>query len=122
MAAVIGVPLGVLAVVLGLRKPVATDLADQARAAAATLAAQIRAAEGEQLHLLLGNDTERINLTYTLVGGPRPAQTPAGSGHLLNGDAAASMLDIATYYRSTRPRRLVSPERPAPARPPWPWS
>ncbi|MFJ8630872.1 NACHT domain-containing protein [Streptomyces sp. NPDC093568] len=108
VAAVIGVPLGVLAVVLGLRRPPVDDLADQARAAATTLAAQILAAEGPQLRLLLGDDTERINLRYTLVGGPRPARTPAGGGHLLNGDDdGASMLDIATYYRSTRPRRLV---------------
>jgi hypothetical protein len=107
VAAVIGVPLGVLSVVLGLRMPAVTDLADQARASATTLAAQILVAEAPQLRLLLGDDVERINLKFALVGGPRPAQTPAGSGHLLNGDSAASTWDIATYFRSTRPRRLV---------------
>ncbi|MFJ7072246.1 NACHT domain-containing protein [Streptomyces sp. NPDC098781] len=107
VAAVIGVPLGVLSVVLSLRTPVVADLADQARAAATTLAAQVLAAEAPQLRRQLGDDTERINLEYSLVGGPRPAHTPADRGHLLSGDVTASLLDIATYYRSTRPRRLV---------------
>ncbi|MEU5404400.1 hypothetical protein ABZ348_34545 [Streptomyces sp. NPDC005963] len=81
-----------------------------ARGWAATLAGQVQAGEGAVWRKLLGDDTERINLAYTLVsGGVRPAAAPA-AGRLFAdglGPGGAAVPDIVAYYQATKPLRLV---------------
>ncbi|GHB89582.1 hypothetical protein GCM10010306_100990 [Streptomyces umbrinus] len=86
----------------------APDDAAGARASAATLAQQIHQAEQREWLRLVGGDTERINLHFTLrTHGQRlPATTMASSGSLFD-DGAASVPDIVTFYRDIRPARLV---------------
>lgn len=102
VVAVAGIPAAVSALTQ------APDDAAAARAAAATLAQQIRRAEQREWLRLVGGDTERINLHFTLRtdGQRRPAATTAASGSLFD-DGAASVPDIVTFYRDTRPARLV---------------
>ncbi|MFQ3556618.1 NACHT domain-containing protein [Streptomyces gramineus] len=79
-----------------------------ARASAATLAQQIYQAEQREWLRLVGGDSERINLRFTLrTGGPgRLVTTAATSGSLFE-EGAASVPDIVTFYRDTHPARLV---------------
>lgn len=90
----------------GLRKP--SDGTDAALALeqAKTLARRVAKSEGDALTQLLGRDTERINLHYEMVPSPgRAAQAPAAG--LTIADPETGLPDIAAYYRSTRPARLV---------------
>ncbi len=109
LAAVLGLPIGLTGLVvaaLGLRRPPEGALADLSRGWAATLAAQVGEAEGRQWRQLLGDDTQRINLTFTLRAAPaRTAAAPAEGGRLFDG--TSTVPDVAAYYRRTRPRRLV---------------
>ncbi|MDI5969753.1 NACHT domain-containing protein [Streptomyces sp. SL13] len=75
---------------------------DQAR----DLAWRVDEGEGRVLAQLLGVDTARINLRYTLVGGSARAALAPEAGVAV-ADAAASLPDIAAFYRGTRPARLV---------------
>lgn len=96
-----------LAVVMG-RKRIEGNDAELARGWAATLAKQVESDESAVWRQLLGDDVRRINLTYVLQPTTiRSAAAPA-SGRLTGGHPGAVMLpDIVTYYRSTRPLRLV---------------
>ncbi|MFI6523076.1 NACHT domain-containing protein [Streptomyces uncialis] len=112
LAVVLAVAAGLVAVV-ALRRQSQANTAAFADAAlvrgwAATLARQVRDGESGVWRQLLGNDTTRINLVYTLRPAvSRAAQAPA-AGQLLGGGACGVMLpDVVTYYRSTRPLRLV---------------
>ncbi|MEV0280143.1 NACHT domain-containing protein [Streptomyces sp. NPDC050610] len=108
-AALLGLPIAVaslLAGVLALRRTPAGDLANRSRDWAATLAAQVKESEQQQWGLLLGNDTQRINLTFTVrAARARTATVPADAGRLFEG--TPTVPDVAAYYRQTRPRRLV---------------
>ncbi|CAM5607782.1 Ku protein [Streptomyces aurantiogriseus] len=54
----------------------------------------------------IGDDTQRINLTFSLRPEPgRAAVAPAGAGRLFEG--TPTLPDVASYYRHTCPRRLV---------------
>ncbi|MCX4919909.1 NACHT domain-containing protein [Streptomyces sp. NBC_00687] len=104
-------PLGVTGVVLAvvaLRRPVEGNDAELARGWAATLAAQVETGEGAVWRQLLGDDTRRINLTYVLQPTTvRSASAPAAGRLADDGPGAVTLPDIVTYYRSTRPMRLV---------------
>ncbi|MER7394873.1 NACHT domain-containing protein [Streptomyces sp. NPDC000151] len=108
-AALLGLPIavaGLLAAVLALRRAPEGDLANRSRDWAATLATQIKKSEEQQWRQLLGNDTQRINLTFTVRAAPaRAATVPADTGRLFDG--TLTVPDVAAYYRQTRPRRLV---------------
>ncbi|MFD9904032.1 NACHT domain-containing protein [Streptomyces sp. NPDC059063] len=109
-AAVLGLPLGAAGLtvaVMALRKPAEGNDAERARGWAATLAGQVEAGESAVWRQLLGDDNRRINLAYLLHPSParRPAAAPAAGR--LSGDGPATLPDIVTYYRSTRPLRLV---------------
>lgn len=85
---------------------VAGTEADLALAQARSLARLVAEAEGRVLTQLLGADTARINLTYSLVPNPvRAARAPAAG--VSAADPAVPLPDIAAYYRDTRPARLV---------------
>ncbi|MCI4078777.1 NACHT domain-containing protein [Streptomyces sp. MMS21 TC-5] len=105
----LGLPLGVAALVVslaGLRQRPAGDLAHLARGWAATLAEQVKQDQQRQWRQLIGDDTQRINLSFTLCSDSgRAAAAPAPTGHMF-GDTS-TVLDVATYYRRTFPRRLV---------------
>jgi hypothetical protein len=105
----LGLPVGVAALVVSvvaLRKPPEGGLAELARGWASTLAGQVKEGEGSQWRQLLGDDTQRINLAFTLRPAPgRAAAAPAGAGRLFDGTSAVP--DVAAFYRQTRPRRLV---------------
>ncbi|WP_406486039.1 hypothetical protein [Streptomyces phaeochromogenes] len=125
-AGVLGLPLGatgLAAAVTALRKPMEGNDSDLARARAATPAKQVEAGEGAVWRQLLGDDVRRINLTYALQpAAARPAVAlPAGR---LTADAAGpvSVPDIVTYYRATRPLRLVVTGAPGAGKTSWPWS
>ncbi|MFE5858355.1 hypothetical protein ACFQ61_34695 [Streptomyces sp. NPDC056500] len=111
-AVMLAVAAGLVAVV-ALRKQSQANTAafadaTLARGWAVTLAGQVQAGEGAVWRQLLGDDTERINLAYTLVsGGVRPAAAPNAGRLLADGPGGATVPDIVTYYRSTRPVRLV---------------
>ncbi|MFF3275974.1 NACHT domain-containing protein [Streptomyces chrestomyceticus] len=108
-AAVLGLPIAVaalLAGVLALRRAPEGDLANQSRGWAATLATQVKKSEERQWRQLLGDDTQRINLAFTVRAAPaRTATVPADAGRLFDG--TPTVPDVAAYYRQTRPRRLV---------------
>ncbi|MFB7477060.1 NACHT domain-containing protein [Kitasatospora sp. NPDC056184] len=89
----------------GLRRPVERDTANQSRGWAAELANQVKQAESRQRRQLLGGDTHRINLTFTLRAAPARAANAPGEGRLFDG--TPTVPDIAAYWRATRPRRLV---------------
>ncbi|WP_329025906.1 NACHT domain-containing protein [Streptomyces sp. NBC_00690] len=79
-----------------------------ARGWAGTLAGQVQAGEGAVWRQLLGDDTERINLAYTLVpGGVRPAAAPTAVRLLTDGPGGSAVPDIVAYYQATKPLRLV---------------
>ncbi|MEU6260471.1 NACHT domain-containing protein [Streptomyces sp. NPDC047043] len=108
-AGLLGLPLGVagvVAAVVALRKRVEGNDAELARGWAATLAGQVEAGESVVWRQLLGDDTRRIDLAYTLhPAAVRPAAAP---GRLTaGGPGPVTLPDIVTYYRSTRPLRLV---------------
>ncbi|MFE0453062.1 hypothetical protein ACFW2D_17610 [Streptomyces sp. NPDC058914] len=108
-AALLGLPLGVSATaiaVAGLRRPPEGDLAQLARGWASTLAEQVKEDGQRQWRQLIGDDTQRINLTFSLRPEPgRAAVAPAGAGRLF--EATSTVPDVASYYRHTCPRRLV---------------
>ncbi|MFJ4790827.1 NACHT domain-containing protein [Streptomyces sp. NPDC088794] len=108
---VLGFPLGVMGIVLAVlasRKAVEGNDVELARGWAATLAAQVETGESPVWRQLLGDDTRRINLTYVLHPTTvRPAAAPAAGRMTADGPGPATVPDIVTYYRSTRPLRLV---------------
>lgn len=109
LVTVLGFPLAVVGVVgmlAGFRKPRDGTEAARALEQAQWLARLVAVGEGRVLTQLLGKDTARINLHYGLVPNPvRAARAPAaGRGA---SDPATGLPDIAAYYRSTRPARLV---------------
>ncbi|MCG7205390.1 NACHT domain-containing protein [Streptomyces arenae] len=96
-----------MAAVLALRKPVEGNERELARSAAATPASQVEAGESAVWRQLLGDDTRRMNLVYGLHPAVvRPASAPP-AGQLTSGLDPVTMPDILTYYRATRPLRLV---------------
>ncbi|MFJ9643682.1 NACHT domain-containing protein [Streptomyces sp. NPDC004244] len=105
----IGLPLGVAALVVALagpRRPPAGDQAQLARGWAATLAEQVKQDQQRQWRQMIGDDTQRINLSFTLRPEPgRDATAPAGAGRLF--EECSPFPDVAEYYRRTCPRRLV---------------
>lgn len=111
IAGLLGLPLGVaelVLAVLALRKPIEGNDAELARVWTATLVGQVKAGEGAVWRQLLGDDTRRINLAYDLhPATARPATAPTAGRLTADGPAAAALPDIVTYYRATRPLRLV---------------
>ncbi|CAM5616641.1 NACHT domain-containing protein [Streptomyces avidinii] len=109
IAGLIGLPLGVvgaLVAVSGLRRPPPGDLAQLARVWASTLAEQVKEDGQRQWRQLIGDDTQMINLTFSLHPEPgRAAVAPADAGRLFEGTPA--LPDVASYFRRTCPRRLV---------------
>lgn len=80
-AGLLGLPLGVaglVAAVAALRRPVQGTDAELVRQWAATLAVQVQQSEGKLRHQLLGRDTRRIDLSYTLRAVPGPAADAQG--------------------------------------------
>ncbi|WP_316782886.1 NACHT domain-containing protein [Streptomyces sasae] len=110
-AGVLGLPLGVaglVAAVVALRKPVEGNETELARSWAATLASQVETGESVVWRQLLGDDTRRINLTYALhPAAVRPATAPVAGQLTADGLGPVALPDILTYYRATRPLRLV---------------
>ncbi|WP_330327914.1 NACHT domain-containing protein [Streptomyces pseudovenezuelae] len=113
-AGTLGLPLGAAGLALAavaLRKPVEGNDAELARGWAATLASQVgdpEEGEGAVWRQLLGDDTRRINLAYVLhPGRVRPAMAPTAGRLTDGGPGPVTLPDIVTYYRSTRPLRLV---------------
>ncbi|MGW3151605.1 NACHT domain-containing protein [Streptomyces sp. NPDC001177] len=110
-AGLLGLPLGVaglVAAVVALRKPVEGNDAELARGWAATLAGQVEAGESAVWRQLLGDDTRRIDLAYVLhPAAVRPAAAPAAGRLFADGPSLATLPDIVTCYRDTRPLRLV---------------
>ncbi|MFI1094074.1 NACHT domain-containing protein [Streptomyces sp. NPDC020917] len=109
LVTVLGFPLAVVGAVgmlAGFRKPRDGTEATLALEQAGTLARLVAESEGRVLTQLLGRDTARINLRYGLVPGPgRAAQAPAAG--LTVPDPVTGLPEIAAYYLSTRPARLV---------------
>ncbi|WP_105973694.1 NACHT domain-containing protein [Streptomyces geranii] len=107
----LGFPLGVAGIVfavLALRKPVEGNDAELARGRASTLAKQVESGESGVWRQLLGDDTRRINLAYALhPAAVRQAAAPAAGRLTADGPGAVTLPDIVTYYRATRPLRLV---------------
>ncbi|MGW7386568.1 NACHT domain-containing protein [Streptomyces sp. NPDC054794] len=108
-AGLLGLPVGVAALAvaaMGLRRLPDGDLAQLARGWTATLAEQVEEDGQRQWRQLIGDDTQRINLAFTLrpeLG--RAAVVPADVGRLFEGTPIFP--DVASYYRRTCPRRLV---------------
>lgn len=100
--------LGLVVAVVALRRPVEGNDAELARGWAKTLAGQVETGESRIWRQLLGDDTRRINLAYTLhPGAARPAVAPAAGRLTADGAGPVALPDIVTYYRSTRPLRLL---------------
>ncbi|MET9734780.1 NACHT domain-containing protein [Streptomyces sp. NPDC006458] len=110
-AGLLGLPLGaagLAAAVAALRKPLQGTDAEQVRQWAATLAVQVRVSEGKLRHQLLGGDTRRIDLRYTLRPVPgRAADSPSAGRTFRDSGGADPAPDIADFFRATEPRRLV---------------
>ncbi|NNN34427.1 NACHT domain-containing protein [Streptomyces sp. S3(2020)] len=110
-AGLLGLPLGVaglVVAVVALRKPIEGNDAELARGWAATLAQQVEAGESGVWRQLLGDDTRRINLAYTLhPAAVRPAMAPGAGRLITDGSGPVTLPDIVTYYRATQPLRLV---------------
>lgn len=110
-AGLLGLPLGVtglVTTVVSLRKAIEGNDAELVRGLAATLARQIEADESRVWRQLLGDDIRRINLAYVLhPAAVRPAEAPAAGRLTAEGPSPATLPDIVTYYRSTRPLRMV---------------
>ncbi|GAA4326508.1 hypothetical protein GCM10023086_54110 [Streptomyces venetus] len=110
-AGLLGLPLGaagLVAAVAALRRPVQGTDAELVRQWAATLAVQVQETEGKLRRQLLGRDTRRIDLHYTLRTVPGRAAEAPGAGRTFRGPGCpGSDPDIAGFFRATRPRRLV---------------
>ncbi|MGW2690191.1 hypothetical protein ACWC6I_44485, partial [Streptomyces sp. NPDC001414] len=113
-AGTLGLPLGAVGVVLAVvafRKPVEGNNAELARGWAATLASQVEdptGGEGAVWRQLLGDDTRRIDLAYVLhPSTARPATAPTAGRLTASSPGPLTLPNIVTYYRSTRPLRLV---------------
>lgn len=109
-AGLLGLPVGVAALVVsslvGMPQPPRGDAAQQARGWASTLAEQVKEDGQQEWRQLIGDDTQMINLTFTLRAEPgRAAAAPADAGCLAEGTPA--LPDVASYFRRTYPRRLV---------------
>ncbi|MBQ0850328.1 NACHT domain-containing protein [Streptomyces sp. BH-SS-21] len=99
---------GFVAGIRALRKPLEGNDAERARGQALTLARQVEAGESAVWRQLLGDDIRRINLTYMLhPAAVRPAAAPPAGRLSADGPGPATVPDIVTYYRATRPSRLV---------------
>ncbi|MET7575192.1 NACHT domain-containing protein [Streptomyces sp. NPDC005492] len=97
-----------MAAIVALRKPIEGNNAERARGWAATLAHHVEADESAVWRQLLGDDTRRINLIYVLhPAALRPATAPAAGRLSADGQGPATLPDIVTYYRATRPLRLI---------------
>ncbi|MFI1175754.1 NACHT domain-containing protein [Streptomyces melanogenes] len=111
IASLLALPLtvaGLVAAVTALRKPIEGNEAERARAWAATLARQVESGESGVWRQLLGGDTRRINLAYALHSAAVRPATALAAGRLTVGVAGPVTLpDIVTYYRATKPLRLV---------------
>ncbi|WP_280883463.1 NACHT domain-containing protein [Streptomyces pseudovenezuelae] len=93
---------------VALRKPIEGSDAALARGRASTLADQVEAGESAVWRQLLGDDTRRVNLAYALHPAEVRAATAPIAGRLTaDGPGPVSLPDIVTYYRATRPLRLV---------------
>lgn len=106
---VLGFPLTVAGFALtisALRGQDQGTAADLAAGQARTLARLVADVEGRVLTQLLGADTERITLHYSLAAARgRAARAPAAGVSVADGTVSAP--GIASYYRATRPARLV---------------
>ncbi|MET7575318.1 NACHT domain-containing protein [Streptomyces sp. NPDC005492] len=111
IAGLLGFPLGVVGLVtavVALRKPIEGNDAERAGGWAATLAHQVEKGESDVWQQLLGDDFWRINLAYVLnTAAVRPAAAPDEGRLTTDGASPATLPDIVTYFRSTRPHRLV---------------
>ncbi|MFJ8444360.1 NACHT domain-containing protein [Kitasatospora griseola] len=108
LVALLGLPVATASLLVGLlalRRPVERDTAGLSRGWAATLATQVGAAEGRQWRQLLGDDTQRINLAFSLRAVPSRAADAPDAGRLFDG--TPTVPDVAAYRHRTRPRRLV---------------
>ncbi|MCT9110033.1 NACHT domain-containing protein [Streptomyces mirabilis] len=114
-AGLLGLPLGaagLVAALAALRRPWQGTDAELVRQWAATLAVQVQESERKLRHQLLGGDTRRIDLRYTLRAVPgRAAEAPV-AGRTFRGIGAPGpdcdpAPDIAGFFQTTRPRRLV---------------
>ncbi|MBR8638344.1 NACHT domain-containing protein [Streptomyces tuirus] len=110
-AGLLGLPIGVaglVAAVAALRRPAQGTDAELVRQWAATLAVQVQQTEGKVRHQLLGRDTRRIDLRYTLRALPgRAAEAPGAGRTFRDPGGTGADPDIAGFFRATRPRRLV---------------
>jgi hypothetical protein len=104
LALPIGV-LGVVAAILALRRPIEGNDAELALTNAKTLAWGIEKGATTARQQLLGTDTQRINLAYSLHASTDRAATAPAAGRTFDG--TASLPGILDYYRSIHPRRLV---------------
>ncbi|WP_169316724.1 NACHT domain-containing protein [Actinacidiphila oryziradicis] len=113
----LGLPIALVSVAIavpGLRQDLTASMQTEddtgaARAAAANLARDIAQAEGGQLQRMVGGVHERINLRYTLevANDLAAAAAPASEGRLVDEVVTAAVPGIASFYRGTRPARLV---------------
>ncbi|MFE4976034.1 NACHT domain-containing protein [Kitasatospora sp. NPDC056651] len=106
--ALLGLPVATASLLVGLlalRRPEEQDTTALSRGWAGRLAKQVATAEEPQWRRLLGADTERINLTFTLRAAPSRAADAPDAGRLFDG--TPTVPDVAAYYRRTRPHRLV---------------
>ncbi|MGC0334313.1 hypothetical protein RKD23_007303 [Streptomyces sp. SAI-170] len=114
-AGLLGLPLGsagLVAAVAALRRPWQGTDADLVRQWAATLAVLVQQNEQELRLQLLGRDTRRIDLRYTLRTVPgRAAEAPVAGRTFRDAGAPGAdpdpAPDIAGFFRTTRPGRLV---------------
>ncbi|MGW5367892.1 NACHT domain-containing protein [Streptomyces sp. NPDC004009] len=73
-----------------------------------SLAGSVKEAEGHQHDRLMGGDSEAINLRYYRASVPsREARYAAPSGQMRSDSNYPDLPDIAAYYRTLHPRRLV---------------
>ncbi|MFJ4814480.1 NACHT domain-containing protein [Streptomyces sp. NPDC088801] len=99
-------PAALIVALIPLRKRVDSPTSEQAPGQAKDLSRQVADGEGTVRRQLLGDDDTRINLHYVLQPAPsRAAQAPP-AGQITAG-GQASLPDILSYYRDTRPARLV---------------
>ncbi|MFF8919111.1 hypothetical protein ACF08M_38915 [Streptomyces sp. NPDC015032] len=127
VGALIGVPIGVIGLVIAvvaLRKPAKDNGAELARSRAKRLAELVEnneTGEAKVLRQLLGDDTPRINLTYVLQSTTARVAAAPPAGHTFD-DGVTALPDVLEYYRSTRPRRLVVTGAAGAERLFWPWN
>ncbi|WP_437036298.1 NACHT domain-containing protein [Streptomyces sp. enrichment culture] len=110
-AGLLGLPIGVAgltAAVAALWRPAQGTDAELVRQWAATLAVQVQESEGKVRHQLLGRDTRRIDLRYTLRAVPgRAAEAPVAGRTFRDPGGTGADPDIAEFFRAIRPGRLV---------------